>query len=204
VSIWLDNEWILLLQDDLAEVCVISITVSGYRWNQDFPQVEETSARQISFVRTGRTRLTSVQRQHFSSAEVRELFYGKTARTGLGWSDFLSPAELTCLVSAYHSALSHKSEKISFQKLHWRWGDLTPTFTIAPFIPLLHCLVPTVLVLRSFNESCKMLATAKCNRHNWYSDYVVLLCFLRHINIKWLHNIKNWSYQFYPGTLFEE
>ena len=24
-----------------------------------------------------------------------------------------------------------------------------------------------------------MLATAKCNRHNWYYDYVMLLCFLR-------------------------
>ena len=173
MSIWLDNEWILLLQDDIAEVCFISITVSGYRWNQDFPQVEETSARQISFVRTGRTRLTSVQRQRFCSNEVRELLYDKTARTGLVWSDFLSSAELRCLVSAYHSALSHKREKISFQKLHWRWGDLTPIFTIASFLPLLHCLVPTVLVLRSFNESCKMLATAKCNRHNWYSDYVI-------------------------------
>lgn len=191
MSIWLDNEWILLLQDDLAEVCFISVTVTGYRWNQDFRQVEETSARQISFVRTGRTRLTSVQRQHFSSAEVREFFYGKKATTGLVWSDFLSSAELTCWVSAYHSALSYKPEKISFQKLHWRWGDLILIFTIASFIPLLHCLVPTVLVLRSFNESCKMLATAKCNRHNWYSDYVVLLCFLRHINIKWLHKIKN-------------
>ena len=59
VSTWLDNEWILLLQDDLAEVCFISITVSGYRLNQDFPQVEETSARQSSFVRTGGTQLTS-------------------------------------------------------------------------------------------------------------------------------------------------
>ena len=59
MSIWLDVQWIFLLQDDAAQVYFISIMFAGYKLK------ETLFVEWKSFVRTGRALLNSVEMLKF-------------------------------------------------------------------------------------------------------------------------------------------